>query len=196
MTGQDLREFKNQVNDIDLVAKNTAQLYLWTKRGASRHCKILDTEKAWEQFDCLEENYFNNQQVHTIMHQYPISPVAMESATNAGRLFERIMRRESAAPHEIAYTVKHLFNQAGINVPDCVVKIPAYEQNGQLLTDSREVAAMVEKNHKELLKKYVLMESILLRAILRSVIFSLNLNFRTAQEENSHAISAQKKVVI
>ena len=36
-------------------------LYLWTHRGASRHCKILDTEKAWEQFDNLEEAYFNPQ---------------------------------------------------------------------------------------------------------------------------------------
>lgn len=128
LKGDELRTFKHQVTGSDLVKSNVNQLYLWTKRGASRHCKILDTEKAWEQFDCLEENYFNHQQVHTIMHQYPISPAAMESATNAGRLFERIMRRESAAPHEIAYTVKHLFNQAGINVPDCVVKIPKYEQ--------------------------------------------------------------------
>ncbi len=31
---------------------------LWTERGANRHCKILDTDKAWEQFDNLEETYF------------------------------------------------------------------------------------------------------------------------------------------
>ena len=129
LTGKELRDFKNQVNDIELVAKKTSQLYLWTKRGASRHCKILDTNKAWEQFDCLEENYFNPQSVHhSVAYQYPVSPAAMESATNAGRLFERIMRREGAAPYEIAYTVRSLFNQAGIDVPKCVVKIPAYEQ--------------------------------------------------------------------
>lgn len=54
-----LIEFKNLVNDIDLVDKRAAQLYLWTERGANRHCKILDTDKAWEQFDNLEETYFN-----------------------------------------------------------------------------------------------------------------------------------------
>ena len=59
LEGLELQEFKNRVTDSPLVAKNTAQLYLWTKRGASRHCKILDTEKAWEQFDYLEEAYFN-----------------------------------------------------------------------------------------------------------------------------------------
>ena len=40
------------------MAPNVNQLYLWTERGANRHCKILDTPKAWEQFDNLEETYF------------------------------------------------------------------------------------------------------------------------------------------
>lgn len=128
LKGEELRTFKREVTNSDLVKSNVNQLYLWTRRGASRHCKILDIEKAWEQFDCLEENYFNPHSQHTVTYQYPVSPAAMESATNAGRLFERIMRRESAAPHDIAYTVKHLFNQVGIDIPDCAVKIPAYEQ--------------------------------------------------------------------
>lgn len=59
LQGTELKDFKNQVNDIDLVNKHTASLYLWTDRGANRHCKILDTDKAWEQFDNLEETYFN-----------------------------------------------------------------------------------------------------------------------------------------
>lgn len=62
LTGQSLREFKNQAAESDLVSKNTSQLYLWTRRGASRHCKILGTDKAWEQFDYLEENYFDRQE--------------------------------------------------------------------------------------------------------------------------------------
>ena len=49
------------LTDSQVVAKNAPLLYLWTHRGASRHCKILDTEKAWEQFDNLEESYFNPQ---------------------------------------------------------------------------------------------------------------------------------------
>lgn len=138
LTGEELKKFKNLVNNIDLVAKKTSQLYLWTRRGASRHCKILDTDKAWQQFDCLEENYFNPQTVHSITYQYPASPAAMDSATNAGRLLERIMRRESAAPHEVAYVVKQLFNQVGIDIPECVVKIPTYEQIELQLTSLTE----------------------------------------------------------
>ena len=58
LTGEELKQFKNHVNGIYMVDKRTSSLTLWTERGASRHCKILDTDKAWEQFDNLEETYF------------------------------------------------------------------------------------------------------------------------------------------
>lgn len=58
LEGELLKNFKNEVSFSDLVGKNASCLYLWTERGANRHCKILDTPKAWEQFDNLEETYF------------------------------------------------------------------------------------------------------------------------------------------
>lgn len=58
LQGEELREFKSKVTDSYPVKSNVNQLYLWTERGANRHCKILDTDKAWEQFDHLEETYF------------------------------------------------------------------------------------------------------------------------------------------
>lgn len=58
LEGEELKKFKNCVNNIDLVDKHTRNLYLWTEHGANRHCKMLDTDKAWEQFDNLEETYF------------------------------------------------------------------------------------------------------------------------------------------
>lgn len=61
LEGEQLRAFKDSVRNSDLVGKNANQLYLWTKRGASRHCKMLGTDRAWEQFDVLEESYFNPQ---------------------------------------------------------------------------------------------------------------------------------------
>ena len=56
--GEELKVFKNQVTNSDLVDKHTTSLYLWTQRGANRHSKILDTDQAWKQFDLLEETYF------------------------------------------------------------------------------------------------------------------------------------------
>lgn len=58
LKGSKLKTFKNQVTDSPLVNPHTSQLYLWTERGADRHCKILDTDRAWDQFDNLEETYF------------------------------------------------------------------------------------------------------------------------------------------
>ena len=63
LQGAELKKFKNLVNDINLVDKRTPSLILWTKRGASRMCKILDTDKAWEQFDVLEDTYFNIEKI-------------------------------------------------------------------------------------------------------------------------------------
>ena len=58
LQGNELKGFKNHPTNSQLVNKHASQLYLWTERGASRHCKILDTDKAWEQFDYLEDTYF------------------------------------------------------------------------------------------------------------------------------------------
>ncbi|AYJ40124.1 ORF6N domain-containing protein [Lactiplantibacillus paraplantarum] len=55
-----LKQFKSQVENFDLpINKFSSHLYLWTKRGASRHSKMLGTDRAWDMFDELEENYFN-----------------------------------------------------------------------------------------------------------------------------------------
>lgn len=62
LEGDDLQKLR--VENIDLqISPMTRCLYLWTKRGASRHCKMLGTDKAWEVFDQLEETYFNRPQV-------------------------------------------------------------------------------------------------------------------------------------
>lgn len=58
LKGSTLKAFKDLMSDDNLIDKRSPHLYLWTERGASRHCKILDTPKAWEQFDNLEETYF------------------------------------------------------------------------------------------------------------------------------------------
>ena len=61
LTGEDLKEFKASVTSSKFSSqfKHAPCLYLWTRRGASRHSKMLGTDRAWEMFDALEENYFN-----------------------------------------------------------------------------------------------------------------------------------------
>jgi hypothetical protein len=60
LEGDDLKNLR--VENFDLqISPMTRSLYLWTKRGVARHSKMLGTDRAWDMFDCLEENYFNPQ---------------------------------------------------------------------------------------------------------------------------------------
>ncbi|HEN3478657.1 TPA: ORF6N domain-containing protein [Yersinia enterocolitica] len=59
LQGQELQHFKNLVTESHQVNKHTPKLILWTKRGAARHAKMLETEQAWDVFEKLEDCYFN-----------------------------------------------------------------------------------------------------------------------------------------
>ena len=78
LKGNELKEFKNLVNDIDLVNPRAPQLYLWTERGANRHSKILDTDRAWQQFDVLEKTYFK---VKNSIPQIKTDPISLFKLT-------------------------------------------------------------------------------------------------------------------
>ena len=62
LEGPDLKAFKDSVENFDIVGSRVNQLILYTKQGASRHSKMLGTDKAWDMFDELEESYFNPKQ--------------------------------------------------------------------------------------------------------------------------------------
>jgi len=53
-----LRDFKNNIQNWDVVESGAKVLYLWTERGALLHAKSLNTEKAWELFEYLSDVYF------------------------------------------------------------------------------------------------------------------------------------------
>ena len=59
LEGDALKQFKNCSAFSGLVGLRAPALYLWTARGATRHAKMLSTDKAWEVFEELEDNYFN-----------------------------------------------------------------------------------------------------------------------------------------
>jgi hypothetical protein len=58
LEGKELDNLRVTFSDLQ-ISPMTRSLYLWTRRGASRHCKMLGTDKAWEMFDLLEDKYFN-----------------------------------------------------------------------------------------------------------------------------------------
>ena len=76
LEGNDLKNFKNQIENycsvdnqtdnfhsVPYVGKHTANLFLWTARGTARHAKMLSTQKAWDVFEMLEDNYFDSSKI-------------------------------------------------------------------------------------------------------------------------------------
>ncbi|MEY1276717.1 ORF6N domain-containing protein [Providencia rettgeri] len=60
LEGTELKEFKHSMSlrPSVKIARNVRSLMLWTERGAARHAKMLDTDRAWDVFEILEDNYF------------------------------------------------------------------------------------------------------------------------------------------
>ena len=58
LEGDDLKNLRFAENEVQISPMARA-LYLWTKRGAARHAKMLSTDRAWEVFEALEDTYFN-----------------------------------------------------------------------------------------------------------------------------------------
>lgn len=61
LEGDDLKAFKTN-GQIDLSSRIN-KLYLWTEKGAFLHAKSLNTDKAWEVYDRLVDEYFEKPQV-------------------------------------------------------------------------------------------------------------------------------------
>lgn len=71
LEGEELNTFKNSLKNFRAVDENSRKnfqpiginaknvLYLWTKRGAARHCKSIGTDEAWNMFELLEDAYFS-----------------------------------------------------------------------------------------------------------------------------------------
>lgn len=54
LTGNELRAFRENHD----LPTNLNKIYLWTEKGAFLHAKSLNTDKAWEVYDRLVDEYF------------------------------------------------------------------------------------------------------------------------------------------
>lgn len=64
LVGNELKDFKNKVENFDLVSRTANRIYLWTEKGALLHAKSLNTDKAWEVYDYLVDFYFRANENH------------------------------------------------------------------------------------------------------------------------------------
>ncbi|ENE5950204.1 TPA: phage antirepressor Ant [Escherichia coli] len=67
LENEELREFKHSMSlrPSVKIARNVRSLILWTERGAARHAKMLETDRAWEVFEKLEDCYFSQGEKNT-----------------------------------------------------------------------------------------------------------------------------------
>ena len=58
LEGDELKEFKNDFRNSELVHKQASVLYLWTEKGAWLHAKSLNTDRAWSAYEMLVDEYY------------------------------------------------------------------------------------------------------------------------------------------
>lgn len=134
LQGKELDQFKSCVTNSYPVSKYTRNLYLWTERGANRHCKILDTDKAWEQFDYLEDTYFK---VKEIINTQPQVQIPFKEQVECVDIIAKSLKVNDASKILMYSTLYKDYN-----LPTNF--LPKYELN-----DNREM-----KSATELLKRF------------------------------------------
>nr|ELR5152407.1 ORF6N domain-containing protein [Providencia rettgeri] len=80
VVGNALKNLRVTLSNLQ-ISPMTRSLILWTERGAARHAKMIETDKAWDVFEVMEDYYFNR--VITSNYHYPI-----ESADVHNRKFD------------------------------------------------------------------------------------------------------------
>ncbi|MEC0089379.1 ORF6N domain-containing protein [Paenibacillus macquariensis] len=65
LTGDAKREFLDR-HEIQDGSRNAAVLYLWTEKGAWLHAKSLNTDKAWEAYEMLIDDYYSIKETPSI----------------------------------------------------------------------------------------------------------------------------------
>lgn len=75
ITNVEIKDFTLQVKTFGLqISPKTRHLTLWLERGAARHAKMLNTDKAWDVFELLEETFFRVAKPEALASDAPITP--------------------------------------------------------------------------------------------------------------------------
>ncbi|KLU62331.1 ORF6N domain protein [Peptococcaceae bacterium CEB3] len=134
LQGEALKEFKEAYPQIADTLKFTSILYLWTEKGAWLHAKSLNTDKAWEAYEMLVDEY------------YRLIDVDQKSGTKHVPAWDRIAIGEIRFAKEFAKAV-------GIRPERAVAVALARieKETGKQLADYRRELPAVEKQDAELL---------------------------------------------
>ncbi|ANN71557.1 ORF6N domain-containing protein [Bordetella bronchialis] len=95
-SGKDLENLRLTIGKSQISAK-TRSLILWTERGAARHAKMLETDRAWEVFETLEDCYFAQREKakqeadrSTVWDRYPLYGFTIDTVLRHHLLFSKV----------------------------------------------------------------------------------------------------------
>lgn len=115
LQGNELIEFLQSSNLGVQNPSKVRSLYLWTEKGALLHAKSLNTDKAWEVYEMLVENYFRpTEQVKVLS---PLEQLNLQSQAIL-QVNEKVDKLEKSLPllgvdcDEITKTVKAIGTNA------------------------------------------------------------------------------------
>ena len=117
LTGTELKDFKaNYLKDSSLeISKFASELILWTERGALNHAKILDTDKAWEVYEQLEDTYFHVKEVTPqLIEEQRIKAIEDEKERNMRLKILQLKKVIETNPNDTVVAI--LLNQTNIEL--------------------------------------------------------------------------------
>lgn len=138
ITSGELKEFRLQVESFySQISPKVRALTLWTERGAARNAKMLDSDRAWDVFELLEETFFRV--VRPISSPTPddfTSPLSLTPSTTEDRKPLRALvgswAQVSGLPFAACWNqLKAAFNLANIKelpqewIPDALAWVQA-----------------------------------------------------------------------
>ena len=147
LEGSELKSFKDQSANCGLVDKHAASFYLWTRRGASRHCKMLGTNQAWEMFDELEETYFR-QKDNNVPQLPQTFAEALRLAADQAEQIEKQKAQITAAQPKVEFFDAVAGSKDAIEIGE-VAKVLGIKGMGRnnLFTLLRDKKILMNNNH-------------------------------------------------
>lgn len=104
LKGDELKDFKTDF-EIPTSLKRVHTLYLWTAKGAFLHAKSLNTDKAWNSYSELIDDYFNKTEQLQRAHITSPVPQTIEDILIASLVSMKEMKFEN---EKLRQQVSHL----------------------------------------------------------------------------------------
>lgn len=111
LQGNELKEFK-AARQIDDNLKYAPVIYMWTEKGAWLHAKSLNTDKAWEAYEMLVDDYYAIKELPSI-DLSGLSP-QLQLLINMEQGLKQIEQRQLETEQELT-TIKETFMQRDEN---------------------------------------------------------------------------------